>query len=118
MPAPTWHWIGFGDITKQIEVRFGAISEPDEETGDFEWGNRYYYDQTPPNEVANFDGQFLTLSQVMALRALALTPLGRTSVTTVLGQTWTGYIVSLKPTYIRGTPYYSCQLGLLNCVVT
>lgn len=117
MPAPSWHWVGFGEITKTIEVRFAAMTEATEEAP-AAWGNRYYLDQTPPNEIANFIGQFLTLSDAMALRALALTPLGRKGVTTLLGQTWTGFIVNCKPTYIKGTPFYNCTLGLLNCEIT
>jgi len=112
MAAPEWHWVGFGEISKNIEVRFGAMTDG----GD--WGTVYLLDQTPPNEVANFEGQFLTLTELMALRTLAKTPLGATGVTTVLGQTWTGIIVSVKPVYVKGSEFFGCQLGLLNCTVT
>jgi hypothetical protein len=107
-----WKWLGFGTISKAIQVQNAAMTEG----GD--WGNRYHTDPIPPNETAVFQGLLLTLSEIMALRALAKTPLGEASVTTPLGQTWTGLIVEFDPNYYDGTEYFSCRLSLLNCTVT
>ena len=107
-----WHWRGFGTISKSIEVRNAAMD------GSGNWGNRYHLDPVAPNETANFDGAMLTLSEVMDLRTLANTPLGTTSGTTVLWQSWEGLIVGFDPGYIDGTYYYGVRLSLLNCTVT
>lgn len=107
-----WKWIGFGTISKPIQVVNAAMTE------EGEYGNRYHLDQVPPNESSSFEGSMLTLTEIMALRALALTPLGTTSVTTALGQTWAGLITEFDPQYVEGSYYYSCRLTLLNCTVT
>lgn len=108
MPAPQWHWVGFGEISKNIEVRNAAKTEGGA------YGTKYLFDQVEPDETAEFFGQFLTLADVMALRTIVKTPFGTKSVTTVLGQTWDGLLVRFKPTYIRGTEYYNCSITLLN----
>jgi hypothetical protein len=109
---PQWHWIGFGEITKQIEVRPAAMDE------EGNYGNKYHLDQVEPDEIANFSGKFLTLEQLMELRQIAKTPGGTYSVTTILGQTWEGLLVTLRPQYIEGSYFHRAQIGLLNPTVT
>lgn len=99
-------------IQKNIEVQYGH-------RGTTDYGNRYIYDQTKPQEIHKLRGELIDETELQTLRTAILIPMdqaGNLVTLSVQGESWRGNIIGLEATRIMGTPYYEVEVTLFEAV--
>lgn len=99
-------------IQKNFEVQYGH-------RGTTDYGNRYIYDQTKPQEVHKYRGELIDETEYQNLRTAVLIPMdqsGNLVTLAVQGDSWRGNIIGLDATRVMGTAYYECEVTLFDPV--